>query len=243
MKKQELLERYVEICSNVLSENDKIRSILKSYGIAERFIFDNFNLGYSNGNVVELIKGNKELKEGFSTLGLLENNKDIFKNYITLPIYDEDKQIVNIIGYTLSARKKEKTIALNNTGIFNSLFLKKAEGVIFTHNPLETLLLIQNDYPNVTFSYGDDNKYIKFFKENRIRKTIFTFEGKARLFYDLTKNGVSAKRIEVDFKSLSNGNSKEYLEKAFKNNENSAKEFQIGQANIKVFGVGGAVPS
>ena len=113
MKKNELLGRYVSICRNNLDENSKIKSMLNSYGISERFIFDNFNLGYSNGSILELIAGNKELKEGFSTLGLLENNKDIFKNYIILPISDEDKQIVNIIGYSLSARKKEKTINLN----------------------------------------------------------------------------------------------------------------------------------
>jgi len=87
--------------------------------------------------------------------------------------------------------------------------------IIFTENPLEALLLIQNDYPNTTFLFGDDHKYLKFINEHKVKRIIFTFEGKMRLFYELSKNGVSTKRVFIDFHKIKNAGAKEYFEKIF----------------------------
>jgi len=75
--------------------------------------------------------------------------------------------------------------------------------------------LIQNDNPNTTFIFGDDSKYVKFINEHKIKRAIFTFEGKMRLFYELSKNGVSTKRVFIDFHKIKNAGAKEYLEKIF----------------------------
>ena len=62
-------------------------------------------------------------------------------------------------------------------------------------------------------------KYISFIKDNNIRKAIFTFDGKERLYFELTKNGVSTRRINIDFEILKKPEANSYLESIFKKNE------------------------
>ena len=75
--------------------------------------------------------------------------------------------------------------------------------------------MIKNDYPNTTFLFGDDSKYVNFINDHKIKRIIFTFEGKMRLFYRLIKSGVSVKRIFIDSEKVKNTGSKEYLQKLF----------------------------
>ena len=216
---QNYLQKYIELCSENLKDNNKVLSLLKNTGIYEKFIFDNINIGFSNGSLLEIIGDNEELLKFFNETGITKNNKEVFANYITIPIYNENKAIINIAFYNLYPQSKNKLQYLNQKGIFNSHFLKNNKEVILTSNPIETLLLIQKNYPAATFLIGDDNKYIKYFGENNINKAIFTFDGRARLFYELTRSGISSKRVIINFDKLKEATNNEYLEKIFNDNE------------------------
>jgi len=218
MNIQDVFSRYIEINNNNLRENTKIISILKKNCIFEDLITNNFNIGFSSGNIIEIIGDNEDIRQKLSESGIIKNDKDIFTNFLTIPIYDENKAIINIIGYNIFPQSKNKMIFLNEKGIFNQNFLKNNREIIITENPIDTLILIQNNYPNSTFIYGDDKKFLNFVTENKIIKTIFTFEGKANLFYELTKNGISTKRVLIEFDKTKED--KAYLSEIFKSNDN-----------------------
>jgi len=224
MHNQAIFERYITLCQNNLLKNSQILSSLKRHGIYENYMFENFCIGYSNGMLFNLMQVNDELKKRATEIGVLKNGKELFKDCITIPIYDDNRTIVNIIGYNIYTRSKSRLIALDDSGIFNQSFLKNAKEIIFTENPLETFFLIQSDYPNTTFLYGSDSKYIQFINEHRIKKTIFTFDDKMRLFYELSKNGVSAKRVVIDFQKANRSDSKEYLDRMLSRKDNSINE-------------------
>ena len=219
MNKQEYLKKYVDLCSSNLKENKRILAMLKNLGVFESYIFDNFQIGYSNGNLLETIGDNKELIEYFNEIGVIKNNKEEYINHLTFPIYDENKTIINIAFFNPHPQSKNKLQFLNSYGIFNSSFLKNNAEIILTESPIDALLLIQKNYPNITFLFEDDSKYISFFKENKIRKAIFTFDGKERIYFELTKNGVSTRRINIDFEKLKKPEASSYLESIFKKNE------------------------
>ncbi len=214
MSIQAILEKYVSICNGNLIKNNRVLAILKKHGIYENYIFENFCIGYANGELIDLIGKNEELKKKLAEIGIIIKDKEIFKNYLPVPIYDENKAVINIVGYNIYPQSKNKFIYLNDSGIFNQSFLRNTREIILTESPLEALLLIQNDYPNTTFLFGDDSKYVKFINEHRIKRVIFTFEGKMKLFYELSKNGVST-RVFIDFHKIKNAGAKEYLEKIF----------------------------
>ena len=176
MKNQEILIKCVSIYNGNLMQNTRVLSLLKKYGIYENYIFENFEIGYANGKLIELTGENRELKIKFTEIGIIKNGKEIFKNYITIPIYDVNKAVVDIIGYNIYPQSKNKLISLNDSGIFNQSFLRNTREVIFTENPLEALLLIQNDYPNTTFFFGDNHKYVNFINEHKIKRAIFIYK-------------------------------------------------------------------
>jgi hypothetical protein len=216
MNKQDYLKKYIELCQNNLKDNNKALSLLKNIGIKEQYILTNFNIGYTSGNLTELIGTNKDLTKYFSDVGIIINGKEAFTNYITIPICDENKAIVNIAYYNPHPQSENKLRFLNSEGIFNSAFLKNNSEIILTYSPIEALVMIQSNIPNVTFVSGDDAKYIKFHKDHNIRKTVFAFEGRERLFFELTRSGVSTRRINIDYDKLKSPDSITYLESILK---------------------------
>jgi len=213
---QEILERYISICQSNLENNQRALSFLKRQGISESFIFENFRIGYAEGNLIEILGDNDELGSTLENMGILKQGNEALKSCITIPVFDSNNTVENIVGYNIFPQAKQRIIYLNETGIFNSHFIRNTQDVILTESPIEALFLIQNDIPNVTFANGENQNFIRFFHENRIRRVLFTFEGKARLFFELSKDGISTKRITINFSEINRNNPKGVLEELLK---------------------------
>ena len=168
MTNQEVLERYISLCQSNLETNSRILSLLRKRGIGEQFLFTNFRLGYSNGNLSEVVGEDKDSRERIETLGILRNGKELLQHRLIIPIEDENKVVVNLVAVSLHPQSKRRVIALNETGIFNQSFLGKTTEIICTEDPLESLLLIQKDVPNITFLFGSDEKYASFMASHGI---------------------------------------------------------------------------
>ncbi len=229
MNKQEVFERYIQLCVKNLDNNARVRTLLRKQGFTEPFLFDSFRLGYSSKSLIELNQGNDDLYSYCDNLGLLNKGKEALAGSVTIPILGENKEVVNIAGYKIHPQSKQRLRFLNQEGLFNHTFLKYTKELILTESPLEGLLLIQNDIPNTTFVFGDDQKYLHFIQSHSIRKVIFTFEGRSRLYYELSKNGVSTRRVSLDLDELSGINTKEYLENVFA----GTKEAEPGSDTIQ----------
>ena len=191
MYSQEILERYVSICQSNLESNPRALSFLKRNGITEGFIFENFRVGYASGNLVEILGENDELIATLGNMGILNGKNEALKGCITIPVLNENKAIENVVGYKLYARSGSRTLSVNEQGIFNAAFIRNVAEVFVTEGPIDALFFIQNDYPNITFTHGQEDKFIRFLHGSLVRRIVFTFDGKARLFHELSKNGVS----------------------------------------------------
>jgi len=212
MKVHEVLERYVQLCVQGLEETPRIQSLLKNLGLRERFVYESFRIGYATGKLAPLVQENETLGKLCQETGLLHNGKERLAHQLIMPILDGDKEVVNLAGFSLYPKAKRKVVSLNSGGIFNQAFLASAKQVVLTESPLEALLLIQHEVPNTTFVFGDDQKYLHFFQEHGIRKVVFTFEGRARLYHDLALGGISVRRVALESAKLSGEGAKAYLE-------------------------------
>ena len=202
MTRTELLTYYVTHCRKTLADNVRAQRFLEQNGLSEGFAADTFQLGFSNGSVSELCQDNEQLQKELERMGLLKSGREFFKGCVIIPVADENKEPVNIVGYSISPQKKDRLISLRPDGIFNAPFLKNCSDVIFADNPIAALMLLSADVPNTTFVFGDEKKYVRFCFEHGIRQVLFTFEGSARLFHELTTGGVSAVRKPIDFARL-----------------------------------------
>ena len=202
MTRHEVLTYYIAHCQKTLADNVRAQRFLEQNGIGKVFVVETFRLGFSDGSAYELCRDNEQLHGELERLGLLKNGKEFFKGCITVPVIDENKEPVNIVGYNINAQKKERMLSLRPDGIFNAPFLKNCSEVIFTDNLVSALMLIASDIPNTTFVFGDEKKYAEFCHEHGIRKVLFTYDGSARLFHELTTGGISAIRKPIDFARL-----------------------------------------
>ena len=224
MANQAILERYISFCNANLGKEKRALAFLRRNGITGEFIFENYQIGYSTGNIGELVVGNDDLSQWLENVSIVRNGKEIFKNRLIIPIVDDNKIPVNIAAYSIHPQTKNKLLFLNDSGIFNQDFLQNGSEILLTENPIEALQLIQHDYSNVTFISGNDQKYVKFIQDNGIRRVVFTFEGGARLFHELSNNGISSKRAVIGFERLQSGNAKEYLESLLADESGSGDE-------------------
>lgn len=55
--------------------------LLKSIGIKETFIFENFNLGFADENVYQSIGKDNTLLDRIHEIGLYKNIKPVFNNF------------------------------------------------------------------------------------------------------------------------------------------------------------------
>jgi len=221
MTNQEVLERYISLCQSNLENNSRVLSLLRKKGIRERFLFTNFRLGYSSGSLSDVVGEDKESTDRLEALGILRNGKERLQHRLIIPIEDENKVVVNLVSVSLHPHSKHKVIALNEAGIFNQPFLEKTTEIVCTEDPLEALCLIQQDVPNTTFLFGNDEKYASFMAAIGKRRVVFIFDGRARLFYELTRSGISARRVQLDQDRILGNTGKKYLQKVLASKESS----------------------
>jgi hypothetical protein len=221
MTNQEVLERYISLCQTNLENDSRVLSLLRKRGIREHFLFTNFRLGYAGGNLAEVVGEDKDSHERLEALGVLLNGKECLQHRLIIPIENENKAAINLVGVSLHPQAKNRVVALNDAGIFNQAFLAKTPEIVGTEDPLEALLLIQQDVPNTTFLFGNDEKYTSFFTSYGIRRVVFTFDGRARLFYELTRSGVSARRVQLDPEKMLGKAGREYLQEVLDSPESN----------------------
>ncbi len=221
MTNQEVLDRYISLCQSNLENNGRVLSLLRKRRIREQFLLTNFRLGYASGNLSDVVGEDKDSRERLEALGILRNGKELLQHRLVIPIEDENKAIVNLVAISLHPQSKHRVIVLNEAGIFNQPFLGKTTEIVCTEDPLEALLLIQQDVPNATFLFGSDEKYASFIASHGIRQVLFTFDGRARLFYELTRSGISAKRVQLDREKILGKIGKEYLQEVLASKESN----------------------
>ena len=214
MNTHDLLSRYIELCRTALGENARVQAALRNAGIVEGYLLEHFSVGYADGRIVELARENAELAGRLELAGILSGTKELLAHCLVFPVFSESKELENIVGYRLFSRSGNRLMSLSDRGIFNAPFLKTADELIVSSDPMQALLLMQCEAANTTFLFGDDGKYVHFIGEHRIKNVVFTSEGRARLFDALARNGISSRRVPIDFTQLKEKDGKTYFQAA-----------------------------
>lgn len=162
MTRSEILKHYIDFCGKTLIADERPQRFLEKQGINYQTVNVGFGIGFSDGKLFERIEGNSRMLEALEEAGIISNGKDVFAGSITFPIFDENKEPINIVGYSINMRKSERMVWLSPDGVFNAAFLANWKHMILTDNPLHALLLMQAEMNHVTFSYADESKYLQF---------------------------------------------------------------------------------
>lgn len=219
-----VFEQYIDRCHEQLFDNEKALRLLARAGITERFVLESFRIGFADGSLPEQVEGNTELYARCESLCLISRSAETLRNRIFIPILNDERAPVGLVGVAISARAKERVIAIGESGVFNAPFLRNTDEIVVVDDPLRALLLIQNGIDSATFAADSDAALATFIQRNDIRKAVFTFDGKERLFYELSTAGVACRRVAADFEQFIADPDKEALRTAISGEEATENE-------------------
>ena len=226
-----VLEQYIDRCHGQLLESEKALRFLARAGVTERFVLESFRIGFADGSLPGQIEANTELYARCESLGLVSRSGESLRNRVIVPILDEERAPVGLIGVAISARSRASITITGEPGVFNAAFLRNAEEAVICDDPLHALVLVQNGIDAATFVLDNDAVLASFIQRHDIRKAVFTFDGKERLFYELSSAGVACRRLSVDFDSVIANPDKEALRASVSGDSQSA---ETGSDTIQV---------
>lgn len=216
-----VVNQFIEHCQKGLFSNSKITNLLKKARIFERQILETFKIGYDDGTFQAKTRILDDSYSVSDSVDLFIKKRSAFTHCLIFPIFANNHQIANIVGYNPHPQCKNRFRSLNDDGVFNQVFLQYQSEIIFTSDPVQSLWFIQNGYPQSTYLFGGDDKYLRFFNKHNIQKVVFTFEGKAKLFYDLARQGYQPIRIPLDHVDFKKTGAKEKLHQLFNLDEHA----------------------
>ncbi len=219
-----VLEQYIDRCHERLMENEKALRYLARAGITERFVLESFRIGFADGSLPTQIECNTELYARCESLGLVARSEETLRNRIIIPLVDEERAPVSLVGIALSARAKEQVITVGEPAVFNAPFLRNTDESVVADDPLRALMLVQNGIDSATFALDNDAALAAFIQRNDIRRAVFTFDGKERLFYELSTAGVACRRAAVNFESFIANPDKEAFRAAISGEEETESD-------------------
>ena len=71
MMKSEVLSLYVSHYQQNILSNTRVLGLMKKAGITERFLFETFMIGYSDGSILQKVESNDETMNAFKKHGLI----------------------------------------------------------------------------------------------------------------------------------------------------------------------------
>jgi len=162
---QKILRMYAEACHRRLKDEQAPIDYLMKREIRFREIIDEHVIGHAVGDLLETVKGDKELTQGFLRLGLLRHDNDKesetygkilerFAGCIIFPVINTDGIITGIYGRRITGTgDKHNYLPGGHLGFFNSRALIAKE-VIITESIIDALSVMTLGYRNVIASYG-----------------------------------------------------------------------------------------
>lgn len=91
--------RVVSFYHQTFCEDRRAMEYLKSRGIADKEIFADFEIGFSNGTLFNALPGEGEVWEALKEIGILNaQGREVFYDCAVFPVFDENQDCVDLYG-------------------------------------------------------------------------------------------------------------------------------------------------
>ena len=203
-----LLNEVVKFFNNSLKNNEVAKKYLENRNIDEKTI-EEFNIGYSNGNLFNFLKSNNLNVELAKKIGLLNYNyEEVFRERIMIPIYDSRNNILGFGGRIFNNNNNNKNVNLpkyinsvdnilfhKNECLFNINLAKEHilnnKKVYLVEGYFDAISLYKNGIKNVVASCGTG------FTNNQC-KLLKRFTNQITIFYDNDEAGQKATLLTIE---------------------------------------------
>jgi DNA primase len=129
---------------------------LKTKMITDSSIFTSFQIGFSNGTLLNTIPDEGDILDSLKQMGILDSEgHEIFYNCVVFPVFDENKGCVDLCGQRISDGSCVLlSLPSPSKSVFNYQAAKRSKSIIITESIIDALTLYNAGFKDVIPCYG-----------------------------------------------------------------------------------------
>ncbi|MCP3872694.1 MAG: toprim domain-containing protein [Desulfobacteraceae bacterium] len=178
-----LFNRVIEFYHAAFAEDDRARLYLHTRGITDKSLFADYQIGFSNGTLLNVLPEDKKIIKQLKEIGILSTKgKEHFYGCVTFPLYDMDGNPLGMYGRKIGSMTKGANhlyLPRGREGIFNRQAVKHHKDIILTESIIDSLTLINWGIKNTIPCYGTNGlteSHIKLLSQNKVETVYICFD-------------------------------------------------------------------
>jgi DNA primase catalytic core len=204
VNKTHLLNRVVSFYHKSFCEDQRALQYLQSRGIADNGVFSDFQIGYSNGTLLNTIPDEGDILESLKQIGILnDKGHEMFYGSVVFPVFDENKDCVGLyVRRITEGETAHLYLAGPRRGVFNHQAAKRSKSIILTESIIDALTLYNAGFKDVIPCYGVNgltDDHLALFARHQTKEAYICFDrdeagdqGAERIRKQLKEKGIDA---------------------------------------------------
>ena len=161
-----------------------LKYLVKQRGISNVTQFKNYQLGYSDGSLLEALPQDDDSINLFKALGVLtDKGRELLSGCVVFPLFDDQGNVVNLYGRRINdGEVNHLYLPSPKVGLWNYQAAKRSASLLVTESVIDALTLIDRGLYDVIPCYGahgltDD--LLHYFEHCNTKDVTLCFDGDA----------------------------------------------------------------
>lgn len=181
-KQTKLLNRVIEFYQSTLADAPSALDYLNANGITDNNLISSYQIGFSNGSLLDILPDDKDITADLINLGVLtKEGKETFLNCITAPIYSSNGALSGICGINIQSGKSI-VIQAETGSVFNIQAFKTNEEIILANTLIEAIAFLNAGFPNAIYCPGGVTDETFYFISQTLTKRVLYCENNGETF-------------------------------------------------------------
>ena len=188
VNRSRLLNRVVSFYHKSFCEDQRAMEYLKSRGIIDNSIFADFQIGYSNGTLLNTIPDEGDILDALKQIGILNDKGhrayrqagEMFYGSVVFPVFDENKDCIGLYGRRITKGETDHLYLPGpRKGVFNHQAAKRSKSIILTESIIDALTLYNAGFKDVIPCYGVNGlieDHISLFARHQTKEVYICFD-------------------------------------------------------------------
>ena len=181
-----LLQRVVEFYHTAFNEDLRAMDYLQKRGITDKTLFADYQVGFANGTLLNVLPNDGETVDRLKELGILnDKGREHFYGCATFPLYDANNNPVGMYGRKVFEFEKENMpchlyLPGARKGVFNRQGARSGNEIHLSESILDGLALINAGIRNTIPCYGTNgltDDILALLKQEQPERVYVCFDG------------------------------------------------------------------
>lgn len=204
-----LLNRVASFYHKSFCEDSRALQYLQKRGITDNSIFAEFQVGYSNGTLLNTIPEEGDIVQALKEIGILnDKGHELFYGCVVFPVFDENRDCMELYGRRLQdGEVNHLYLPGERRGVFNHQAAKRSKSIILTESIIDALTLYNAGFKDVIPCYGVNGlteDHLDLFARHQTKEAYICFDrdeagekGADRVAGQLKERGVQAYIVKL----------------------------------------------